>query len=38
MQPPRSIFIDGEIGLMLGLRRLLEENPNIKTCIASASK
>ena len=25
MQPPRSIFIDGEIGLMLGLRRLLEE-------------
>jgi len=25
MQPPRSIFIDGEIGLMLGLRRLLED-------------
>jgi hypothetical protein len=25
MQPERSIFIDGEIALMLGLRRLLEE-------------
>ncbi len=30
MQPPRSIFIDGEIGLMLGLRRLLEEKPEYK--------
>ena len=31
MQPPRSIFIDGEIGLMLGLRRLLEEKAGYKT-------
>ncbi|GAB1353327.1 MAG TPA: hypothetical protein PLK58_05425 [Candidatus Rifleibacterium sp.] len=31
MQPPRSIFIDGEIGLMLGLRRLLEEKAEYKS-------
>jgi hypothetical protein len=27
LQPERSIFIDGEIALMLGLRRMLAENP-----------
>jgi hypothetical protein len=26
-QPPRSIFVDGEIALMLGARRLVEEKP-----------
>lgn len=31
MQPPSSIFIDGEIGLMLGLRRLLEEKAEYKS-------
>ncbi len=30
MQPPRSIFIDGEIGLMLGLRRLLEDRDDYR--------
>lgn len=30
LQPERSIFIDGEIALMLGLRRLLEEKPEYK--------
>lgn len=26
-QPPRSLFVDGEIALMMGLRRLVEEKP-----------
>lgn len=30
LQPPRSIFIDGEIALMLSLRRLLQEKPEYK--------
>ena len=30
IQPPRSIFIDGEIALMIGLRRLLQEKPEYK--------
>ncbi len=30
LQPERSIFIDGEIALMLGLRRLLEEKEEYK--------
>jgi len=38
MQPPRSIFIDGEIGLMLGLAACLKIRPNTGICIASASK
>lgn len=28
VQPPRSLFVDGEIALMLGARRLLEEKPD----------
>jgi len=31
MQPPRSIFIDGEIALMLGLRRLIEDRDDYRT-------
>lgn len=30
LKPDRSIFIDGEIALMLGLRRLLQEKPEYK--------
>ncbi|MDD2999406.1 MAG: hypothetical protein PHV05_10135, partial [Candidatus Riflebacteria bacterium] len=30
LKPPKSIFIDGEIALMLALRRLLEEKPEYK--------
>jgi hypothetical protein len=29
-QPPRSIFVDGEIALMLAARRMIEENPTYK--------
>lgn len=30
IQPERSIFVDGEVSLMLGLRRMLEEKPEYK--------
>jgi len=30
VQPPRSLFIDGEIALMFGARRLVEEKPQYK--------
>lgn len=30
VQPPRSLFLDGEIALMLASRRLLEEKPEYK--------
>ncbi len=30
VQPPRSLFIDGEIALMLAVRRLVEEKPGYK--------
>lgn len=34
-QPPRSLFIDGEIALMLAARRLLEEKAEYKPLLAS---
>ncbi|HZV02928.1 MAG TPA: hypothetical protein VFF73_39850 [Planctomycetota bacterium] len=30
VQPPRSLFLDGEIALMLGARRLVEEKPEYR--------
>ena len=33
VQPARSLFIDGEIALMLAARRLLEEKPEYKTLL-----
>jgi Linalool dehydratase/isomerase len=30
MQPPRSLFLDGEIGMMLAARRMVEEKPEYK--------
>ncbi|MFZ5949353.1 MAG: hypothetical protein ACOYXC_01510, partial [Candidatus Rifleibacteriota bacterium] len=33
-QPPRSIFIDGEIALMMALRRLVAEKEEYKTLLA----
>ena len=33
VQPPRSLFIDGEIALMLGARRLLEEKSEYKALL-----
>ena len=29
--PPRSIFVDGEIALMIGARRLLQDDPDLKS-------
>jgi hypothetical protein len=34
MQPARSLFIDGEVALMLGSRRLLEDKPEFKPLLA----
>ncbi len=34
MQPPRSLFIDGEIALMLAVRRVVAEKPTYKTMLA----
>jgi len=36
VQPARSLFIDGEIALMLGARRLLEEKLNTNRCSQNA--
>jgi len=33
-QPPRSLFVDGEIALMLGMRRLVEEKESYKALLA----
>lgn len=33
-QPSRSVFVDGEIALMLGARRLVEEKPEYKPLLA----
>jgi hypothetical protein len=33
-QPERSLFLDGEIALMLGARRVLEEKPAYRTLLA----
>lgn len=30
MQPPRSVFVDGEIALMMAARRLIEEKPEYR--------
>jgi hypothetical protein len=35
VQPPRSLFIDGEIALMMGARRMLEEKPAYKEPMTS---
>jgi len=34
-QPPRSLFVDGEIALMLGVRRLVEEKESYKPLLAA---
>jgi hypothetical protein len=35
VQPARSLFLDGEIALMLASRRILEEKPEYKSMLAS---
>jgi hypothetical protein len=34
MKPERSLFVDGEIGLMLAVRRMLEEKPEYRDLMA----
>jgi hypothetical protein len=34
-QPPRSLFLDGEIALMLAVRRVVEEKPAYRTPLAT---
>ena len=34
VQPPRSLFVDGEIALMLAARRMVREKPEYKTLLA----
>lgn len=34
-QPPRSLFLDGEIALMLAVRRVVEEKPAYRTQLAA---
>jgi len=34
IKPPRSQFVDGEIALMLGARRLIEEKPSYKALLS----
>ena len=38
VQPPRSVFIDGEIALMLAARRMLEEREDYKPLLAERVK
>ncbi|MCE5277805.1 MAG: hypothetical protein ABFD92_10700 [Planctomycetaceae bacterium] len=33
MHPPRSLFLDGEIALMMGLRRMVQEKPQYRTAM-----
>lgn len=38
LQPARSLFVDGEIALMLAARRMLEEKPEFKPLLADRVK
>ncbi len=38
MQPPRSLFVDGELALLLGARRLVAERPEYRAPLAERAR